>query len=242
MVADTPTRGAFVVIPKVLHQLWIGGTPPEQFSEWREQWIRMHPDWTHAFWGDEIADDSRLWMYNRHLWDAADDIAPGHALQFRADLARYEILYQHGGVWIDMDCEPLRPFDPLLDAEVFLGWETDNVWANNAVMGAVPEHEWIGDLVNGLTVHVERLRGQGKRPNVLSGPQYITPRLTLDITVHPQRTFYPYLWSDVGTPRQDGPFPDSYCVHHWNNTRSGRRGRRVRQQGTSGPEVVRRKG
>lgn len=228
------------MIPKRLHQLWIGGTPPEQFSEWRERWIRMHPDWVHSFWGDEIDDPGHLWMANRHLWDAADEIAPGHALQFRSDVARYEILYQHGGVWVDMDCEPLRPFDPLLDDEVFLGWEVDNVWANNAVMGATREHEWVGDLVNGLDEHVARWRGRGVRPNKLSGPQYVTPRLTLDITVHPSRLFYPYLWSDVDTSRERGPFPDSYCVHHWNNTRKGGRRRRVRSRDAA-PMMTRRR-
>jgi len=228
---------AVVVIPKFLHQVWVGPPVPEQFAEWAAEWKRMHPSWVYLLWLD--ADLASFTMTNQRLYDDAEQIAGPSANQFRADLARYEILYRYGGVYVDLDCEPLRPLDPLLDAEAFVGWETDLVWANNAVMGAEPFHPWLADLIDGLPAHVAA--HPGRRPNVLSGPQYITPRLTLDITVHPSRAFYPYLWSDVGTARESGPFPDAYCVHHWNNTRQRNRGRTIRRS-QQPPQAVRRRG
>lgn len=224
------------MIPKVLHQVWIGPEPmPERFAEWSLGWQAMHPGWQHRLWGNDDLDGYPF--RNRPLWEAAPDLVPGSEWQFRSDLARYEILLTLGGVYVDLDMEPLRPIDDLLPevGDAFTVWETDGVWANNAVMGATHGHPWIIDLVGGLPAWVAE--HPGKRPNVLSGPQYLTPRLTLDVTVLPSRLFYPYLFSQVGTAAESGPFPDAYAVHHWNNTRRLRAGRKV-PRGMASPMSV----
>lgn len=224
------------MIPRFIHQVWIGPDPcPAEFANWGIRWHVLHGGWGYRLWTNDALAEFPL--RNQPLWDAAPDIVPGHEWQFRSDLARYEILAEYGGVYVDLDMEPLRPIDDLVAGvgDAFTVWETDNVWANNAVMGATHGHPWLIDLVGGLPAWIAE--HPGKRPNVLSGPQYLTPRLTLDVTVLPSRLFYPYLWSDVGTRRERGPFPDAYAVHHWNNTRKARAGRKV-PRGMASPMSV----
>jgi hypothetical protein len=228
VVGDRPEVLPVTTIPRNLHQIWLGpDPPPEAFVEWREEFRRMHPHWNHFLWTDEAAAGRRL--ANRDLWLRAPDIAGDSIGQFRADLLRYEVLSWFGGVYVDMDCEPLRPLDPLIEEghTAFCGWEIENVWANNAVLGATKGHPFLADLIAALPAWVDE--HYGARPNVLSGPQFLTPHLWSDVHVYPREYFYPYGYGDVGTARERGPFPDSYLAHHWSNTRR-RRAIRTKEQ------------
>ena len=42
-------------IPKIIHQIWIGPKPlPNQYKEFSQKMIEMHPDWEYHLWGNEI--------------------------------------------------------------------------------------------------------------------------------------------------------------------------------------------
>jgi hypothetical protein len=61
---------------------------------------------------------------------------------------------------------------------------------------------------------------RGARPNVMSGPQYLTKLWRKDpqgLTVFPQRFFFPYQHDEL--ERGNESFPDAYAVHHWANQR-----------------------
>jgi mannosyltransferase OCH1-like enzyme len=190
---------------------------PAHLAAYGETWAQHHPGWEHRLWTE--ANMPRL--RNQRLYDAAERIAPRNVGQLRADVARYEILLEHGGVYVDCDMECLRPLDPLLTPGMscFAGWETPGRWVNNAVLGASPAHPFLGELVERLARNV--VAHCDARPNVMSGPQYLTPiyrRHADTVTVFPKEHFYPYLWSEL--ERIDETFPDSYAVHHWHNRRT----------------------
>lgn len=194
---------------------------PDHLKAYGETWERHHPGWEFCLWNE----DNLPPLQNQQLFDMAEVIAPNNVGQFRADIARYELLHTRGGVYVDTDMECLQPLDSLIaGVDCFAGWELANRWVNNAVLGSVAGHPFLAALVDGLEANVRRKRGA--RPNVLSGPGYVTPmyrRFAKQVTVFKQRTFYPYGFADVGTDREKGPFPDSYACHHWENTRSGSR-------------------
>lgn len=225
-----------VTIPRILHQMWVGPPMPPEMAEWRQKWLELHPGWEHHLWTDETLPP----LINRSLYDAAPQLAPVGTGQFRADIARYELLWRYGGVWADLDSEPLRPIDPLLeDCTAFAGWEEPGVWVNNAVMGAEPGHSLIAALIDGLPDNVAAKAG--RRPNHLSGPRYLTRVLQGhqqlaggSVTVYPKGYFYAYSWADVDHVPVDqaaAMFPDAWVLHHWNNARSNpaRRTSRVPQ-------------
>lgn len=202
------------MIPKKLHQIWVGSPLPERLERFAEMWLRAHKAWDYRLWTD---DDVKK-LVNQRLYDNAETIAPGREGQFRSDILRYEILAKYGGVYVDLDMECLKPIDGLLNCPAFVAWEQPNRWVNNAIMGSIARHPFVVDLVNGLARNVRLNRGQ--RPNMLSGPQYVTPRLRRDVVVYPKEHFYPYLWNELD--RSVERFPDAYAVHHWYNSRKRR--------------------
>lgn len=208
-----------LIIPRCFHFVWLGGDVPAEFQQYIDTWRQHHENW-----------DIRLWheppsvLCNQDLYDRASELAPGSEAQLRADILRYEILEEHGGVYVDCDFECQRSIEPLLDAVgCFAAWEETGVWVNNAIMGAVPDHPFISALIDGLEEQVERHAGPGVRPNVLSGPQYLTGVYKAHkdaVSVFPQHLFYPYSWNELD--RKGEAFPEAYAIHHWNNKRSRR--------------------
>lgn len=204
------------MIPKILHRCWFGPPMPDHLAAYGETWEAHHPGWEHRLW----TADNLFPLTNQTLFDDAPDIAPGNVGQLRADIARYEILHEHGGVYVDCDFECRKPLDPLLDdVSCFAAWEEPGRWVNNAILGAAPGHAFLARLIEGLPRNVAQHRGA--RPNVLSGPQYLTRvyrRHGRHVTVFPKDWFYPYTWAEL--ERGDEAFPDAYAVHHWNNRRT----------------------
>lgn len=195
---------------------------PVHLAAYGDTWERLHPTWAHRLW----TEDNLPELVNADVFDRAETIAPGHEGQLRADVARYEILYRFGGVYVDADLEALRPIDELLDGRsCFVGWEDPGVWINNACMAAEPGHPFFAALIAGLPAHVDRLGRRGiTRPNRLTGPQYATPiyrEHAATVTAFPKEHFYPYLWNEL--ERIGEHFPESYAVHHWHHRRTTRK-------------------
>ena len=126
-------------VPRKLHQIWLGPKPPPDAHA--AAWRALHPDWEYKLWRD--ADVAALGLENAAAFSAATNW--GEA----SDIARYEILLRFGGVYADMDFEPLRPLDALREAaDFFVGFS--NVGAveiNNGLIGAAPGHALLAALV-----------------------------------------------------------------------------------------------
>src|SRR6266516_4079263 len=92
-------------IPRLFHWIWFGPQPlPEQHRRWIDGWLALHPGWEHRLWTDA----NRPTFLNEPQFLAADNFAE------MADIARYELLYRFGGVYVDTDTECLRSIEPLL--------------------------------------------------------------------------------------------------------------------------------
>lgn len=201
------------MIPRVFHSVWVGPPMPEHLAAYLKTWTALHPGWKHRLWGEDDLD----WLTNQELFDHAEAHTTSVG-QFRSDVARYEILHRHGGIYVDCDFEALAPIDDLLfDVDCFAAWETDDVWVNNAILGAVPGHPFLADLIAGLPASVRRHRG--KRPNISTGPQYLTPIARRhQIRLFPSAQFFPYRWDELH--RGGEHFPNAFAVHHWEHKRS----------------------
>lgn len=98
-------RSHILKIPKIIHQIWIGKKLPEEFFKFVQSWRMYHPDWEYRLWTQD--DIPQLNLRNRAFIDQSRN--PGEI----SDLMRYEILYQYGGVYLDVDFECLRSLEPL---------------------------------------------------------------------------------------------------------------------------------
>ena len=183
------------MIPHTFHSIWVGDPMPDHLAAYVASWVDVNPGWTHRIWGEADLD----WLTNQSLFDEAEKHTTSVG-QFRSDIARYEILHRFGGVYVDCDFEALAPIAGLIaDADCFAAWETDGTWINNAIMGATPGHPLLLELIAKLPDNVRRNRG--KRPNILTGPQLLTPlmRSREDVTIFPSSMFFPYRWDELGT-------------------------------------------
>jgi mannosyltransferase OCH1-like enzyme len=120
------------MIPRILHHIWIGPDPlPDDHRPWIRSWKRHHPSWEHRLWTEKDL--------------PADPIRPEilqrlRAPVERADILRLEILYRHGGVYLDGDLECLRPIDDLLEGAEFVGVSHKPGRITNTAIAAVPGH------------------------------------------------------------------------------------------------------
>lgn len=98
---------------------------------------------------------------------------------FVPDYARLDIVYEHGGIYLDTDVEMLRSFDELLEQDGFMGFENtgDGEYFVNCGhgFGAVPHHEVIR-AARDLYDTISFLNADGT-PNLLASPHFTTQTL-----------------------------------------------------------------
>ena len=122
-------------IPKIIHQIWLGSEFPDRYATLANTWKNHHPDWEYKLWTEKELETFD--MHNRDLFDQASNYAE------KANILRYEILYQFGGLYVDTDFKCLKPFDILNESfEFYCGVETIRRQVNisNALIGAIPKH------------------------------------------------------------------------------------------------------
>ena len=107
------------MIPKILHFIWVGDDARRP-DNCIGTWMRHHPDWTIKIW-DNASLSENEWVNAAHMRAMF-----GRELNGVADMMRWEILYNEGGIVIDADSVCLRPLDDsLLDCDAFACWESE---------------------------------------------------------------------------------------------------------------------
>lgn len=97
--------GDTLKIPKIIHQIWLGSPVPEAYKELMQTWIDFHlgRGWIYKLWTDENVHE--ITLYNQRYYDETDNYGA------KSDILRWELLYQQGGLYVDVDYECLRSFD-----------------------------------------------------------------------------------------------------------------------------------
>lgn len=196
--------------PQVIHRIWVGPPMPDRLADIGRQWREMLPDWEHVLWEDSSLD----WLTNISLYKQAEQLVPADAVgQFRADIARYEILARYGGVYVDCDLEPLRDITPLHTHTAWAGWEIQDRMIGNTILGGCSQDPFWIKAVEMLPDSVKINRG--KRPNRMTGPHFVT-RLNKGrggLYVYPQELFYPYGCDELDLHDEDPG--NAYTRHLW---------------------------
>lgn len=108
--AFPPAADAADAVPRVLHVSWATQALPAFAQTYLETWRSHHPTWRVARWTDATMRDFVRRRFPARL--AAYDAFP--AAVNRADVFRYMVLFEIGGVYVDLDVEALRSIEPLL--------------------------------------------------------------------------------------------------------------------------------
>lgn len=96
------------MIPRRIFQGWIGDKPmPDREKTWCSQMKQMNSGWEHRIFGNEILEEYGQDPYVRALQHLDKPKA------FIVDRLRMLLLRDHGGIWLDCDCQPIRPLDTI---------------------------------------------------------------------------------------------------------------------------------
>jgi mannosyltransferase OCH1-like enzyme len=182
-------------IPHVFHQIWLGPDPlPRDHAEYQRSWLRRHPDWELRLWTeDDLPGD----LERKEVYELLRRPAE------RSDMLRLELLYRHGGVYVDTDFECRRSIEPLLDGVGFFCAHIDPGRVNNALIGAVPGHPLLERGIRELRPRTTF----GPVDKEGTGPLFFN-RLVAgepDVTIFDEELFY---------PRTPAETEGAYAVHH----------------------------
>lgn len=193
------------MIPKNLFR-----TVPEITTQAVDQWwiwtVEMFQEWNCVTYRDPL--DPADFPLTGHLWELCQ-----HGAQ-KAGFIRLELVYTHGGVYIDSDVQTHRSFADLLGLRMFAGWEDRHV-IPDAIFGAEAGHPALKELIDAATCLVEMGygpwdTGPGVFTDILPGRQ--------DVTLFPPSTFYPYHYTRKKTAdarHNWSQYPWCYAQHNW---------------------------
>ncbi|GMO37881.1 MAG: glycosyltransferase [Termitinemataceae bacterium] len=105
------------MIPKIIHYCWFGGNQlPELALNCIASWKKYFPDFEIKEWNES--------NYNVHKIAYTSEAYNAKKYAFVSDYARFDILYQYGGIYFDTDVEVIKSFDDILQNGGFMGLES----------------------------------------------------------------------------------------------------------------------
>ena len=127
------------MIPRIIHYCWFGrGEMPELACNCIASWHKFMPDYEYKLWNEENFDANRV-PYVKEAYYA-------QKYAFVSDYVRLWALYNHGGIYLDVDFEVYKPFDDLLGYSAFAGYEGSKYSpVMMGVIASIPRGEWVSE-------------------------------------------------------------------------------------------------
>lgn len=133
------------MIPRIVHYCWFGkGQKTELVEQCIASWHRSMPDWIYMEWSEDNFAIASAPLYVRQAYEA-------RKYAFVSDYVRLWALEQYGGVYLDVDFEVYKSFEPLLDCpqKAFVGKEgSKHQPPMLGVMASEPHSRWITTMLH----------------------------------------------------------------------------------------------
>ena len=207
------------LIPRIIHYCWfVQKKKPEFLVQCMNTWREKCPDYQIVEWNETNYDVNKI----PYVKEAYHEKKYG----FVTDIARLDILYEHGGVYMDTDVMLLKNLDLLLYQSAFVGVEK---WGNvntGGLTGAIPRHPMIKEMLdyrkqfhfqkedgslnietNGMYETVPFLRHGMRVDNTL--------QIINGVTVYPSSVFHPYDYMSCESQIQSCTFSKHYFYGGW---------------------------
>lgn len=223
-------------VPRIIHQIWINDTHLDPNNKrpipaiWHKgiaKWKAL-PDTIHLLW-----DDVMVWEFLRGKYPSFIKLYLSYPyLIQRADMIRYLILYEFGGVYCDLD---LYPADNEKNIFNFLTHSAPSFVASansdcftNALMASPPGSPLMRELMNGLKHKMENMPWWCMSKHLVvmfsTGPMYLTERLRNTkhtFVVLPKARFNAYSLLEEFTENKPGALihtVEGNSWHSWDST------------------------
>ncbi len=216
------------LIPKIIHFIWLGSALPDKYLPFIASWAKHHPEWEIKIWDDAAV--SGLNLKNKHLYDLASNYG------YKSDLARYEILYEFGGVYVDIDFECLQSFNFLQDRYSFYAGLIPNQGiVANGLFACAPKHAIAKLCIDSLTSLPQKINDKESDWSIqqTSGPGHFTRcilrylaqnKTDQSIMILPASYFFAFptglgasFWPGQLMHNQTEKYrlPESMAMHYW---------------------------
>ena len=221
-------------IPKIIHQLWIGPKPPP--TKFMDTWKNKHESegFEYIRWTEQELKKRGFVSKLQNKINSMEEI------NGKADIIRWELLYEYGGFFVDADAYCIEPVTYLVEKyKAFVGYENEMVrgkgWCPNTeyndvlasthaliatgTMAFPPKHELPRLAIEWIKNNYISVEKTGKRAWRTVGPGLLTriywQKKWDDITVLPSYLFLPIHVTGVEYTGRD----KIYANQEWGSTK-----------------------
>lgn len=130
------------MIPKIIHYCWFGRNPKPKLAEkCIKSWKKYCPEYEIIEWNEDNYDLSSAPLYVRQAYEAK-------RWAFVTDYIRLQVIYEHGGIYLDTDVELRKSLDPLLVHQAYFGFEDGSHINTGIGFGAEKGHCILKEMMN----------------------------------------------------------------------------------------------
>ena len=172
------------MIPKIIHQIWLGPKkrPDIWMNSWKIDYLKQYPDWEYKLWTEKEIE--QLEMVNKKQYHNDTYYTA------KSDIARYEILNQFGGIFIDADSLWIKEnnisldkyVDMAINSGMFAATEPINKqFIANGVIGFTKNHPIIQQMILYINNYYFQLKSKNTRLRdvwAVTGPKIFSLLLT----------------------------------------------------------------
>jgi len=124
------------MIPRKIHYCWFGGNPlPDEAKQYIAGWKQLCPDYEIIRWDESNYDLNK----NKYVKEAYRN----KKWAFLTDYVRLDVVYEHGGIYLDTDVELIRNLDELLENSCYMGMEQIGTVATGLGFGSEAGHPFV---------------------------------------------------------------------------------------------------
>ena len=211
-------------IPKIVYKIWLGNNEmPTHFEKYVDTWRSvLGPEWEIHPIGNTIVPGIADRPCVKWCCESGNYTVLNHYV-------RYYLLYNFGGVYMDLDVEMFRPFD--FKSGLIIGMESER-WINNHCIISEPGHKLMEDCMDWMDYmdfgmpEIELSTGPRLISNLIYmhtnfkyrflDQPYLTHYKGSILTVMPERCLSGHRWYQKYDPKEVKN--DTYCVHHYNHS------------------------
>lgn len=223
-------------IPKILHQTWKDHNLPKGLERLSNTWQKHHPDWEFRLWTD--ADNNKFIETFFPSFKERYESYPSNIQ--RVDAVRYLILYQYGGMFVDLDFECYKNMEDILDDVTCLFGQEPAAHCqlhdkhqiiSNALMAAAPGHAFLREIYQELNRPPVQVHDKNSAVLESTGPFMVTRmyegyKNREEIKLLDHDLVYPLTKAEIAqlftegikTPEVECKMKQAYAMHYYAGT------------------------
>lgn len=143
--------GFIKMIPKIIHQIWIGSSPiPDREKLLCKKIKSSHPDYEYMFWDNESINS----LPQKHLNKIQELKTKLNKASFIADYIKLAVCHEHGGIYLDCDIELTDSLNSLdLTKNLIISTQRRHLYIQFAFFASCKNYYILNDIINSKNIY-----------------------------------------------------------------------------------------